>query len=829
MAQFDKYKSWISELAPLVGTPQFDVKFKRLAKYLSRSESFQLKMEIKRQAKPCNKVIDLRGKVDGNCEPFDYQGTTHYLDDIAAELLAELIEKFNGHFVETIYDALHNTPNNFRVIRQHEDEQQKQAALKHLTRSSPDPLIAATPNKSPELSKKIKAAIPPQRKYIAKFGQFFDYKPRQHERMQYVTKLMLITDNGQFQAVSVNISSDGMLIKLGVLPSGLTLNQHVCIDFVQLKDELKLEYERGIAYEVVYHNAGAKDHSFGLKLLLGEPQQTFKTHIEKMILGNKFRYKVDTHNVEEAVLQRAYEFQTVATTNLLPVYTHYDKSSQQLRLLYTLQNAMTREIVDNLDIGKNVGVESVFKAQRMQPLLNSNKQNRTCLLMMFKLTNNQGVAKLFAAFDYELQGDLAELFYFYARKQSCYRQYLIQYQPIDGGEHNLPSILHNTISKDIKRHNMPISPRNEKKLNEINGLMTLVEVSTEHWQRWGTVKGDFNKLKQFEAQQNTQQQLQVIPREFVDKRIDIRYPVKSNMVVSIGCDDFDATSCDISVNGLQVAFNRPIKVKKDEVIKADLVQLQGVTKLFKLSSLEYKVVGISHNHTRAHMVVMPNNQGQHVGKLFFRELIKANKTKLKPDDVGELQEISSGLTNLLIRNQNQSVVFISQRGKHFEPSMVLSNNREHIMFQYCTIKYAAEVGEYMEIYQLLRGDFLALVQDKIRSKPDTSFIDLLLACDKKGHTAISLASQFDDDTAMLKAFVKAKKAGYKVKLLRAVTAGAFRFNPEAFRLELKYVKHYAPHRADKLLNQLGQIKGLCHMFDVTAFHCLRWKLNIASV
>lgn len=812
MSEFDKYQSWISELAPLVGSPKFDTMFKQLTANMARSEAFQLKMEIKRQAKPCLKTVDLRGKVDGKCVAFEHEGRTHYLDEVAANLMAELLGKFNGKYVETIYDALHNTPNNFRVLRQKEDEQRKEEAMQKLTSfGSP----GASNNQDGNGSNK--GAAQPQIKYIAKYSTFLNYKPREHERMLYVTKLLIHSGKNQVNSMSVNISSQGMQIKLNGAIKSMVVGAEVQVDFSQLKKEVKFKHEGNIAYQVVYHNPGQKDHSYGLKLLPGDAQDEFREFVDKLILGNKFRYKIDTSNVEDAILQRAYEYQTVATTNLLPIYFAYE--SGQLELLYTLQNAKTRDIVDFLQIEKNSGVETIFTTERLAPVLADQSSHAECFLMVFKAKS-----KWFAAFSHELPGELGSLFYYYARNQEQFKQYLVQCRTVEGHLHNIPSILHSSISKEIKRRNMPISPRNEKKLNRINGILTLTDVTNENWQRWPKVSGDFNLLKQFQVGSNGKKQLQVIPREFIDKRVDTRYPVKSTVVLTVGNEDYEGQSRDISLNGLQVICKEPVKVQKDQIIQANLIQLQGITKIFKLSRLEYKVVGVSHNNTRLHMIVVPNSSGQHVGKLFFKELIKANKDKLKPDDVGELQEISAGLTNLLIRYQTQAVCFLNHHEKRFEPNALLSSNKEHLALKYCQVKRDTEVGQYLEIDKIIPPNILPRLQNKLKPKPEKPYIDIVLIDKGSSAPLVKCDEQFDDDNALLALALQAKKAGYPVSILRLVTSPILRFNPEVFRLELKYVKLYTPHRADHVCELLGQIKGVCHMFDVTELHMLRWRL-----
>jgi hypothetical protein len=115
---FSKHQTLINSFRGRVNESNFDVKFSASTKKLSKTDSFLLKMELKRLASPCTRSIDLRGLVDGNCKVYEHKGQKHFLDEVAVKVFEENIELY-GSYTFGVYEAVKNTENNFRVIYQY--------------------------------------------------------------------------------------------------------------------------------------------------------------------------------------------------------------------------------------------------------------------------------------------------------------------------------------------------------------------------------------------------------------------------------------------------------------------------------------------------------------------------------------------------------------------------------------------------------------------------------------------------------------------------------------------------------------------------------------
>ena len=75
-------------------------------KTTSKNHQFLQQFERQRLNKPCNRIIDLRGKVAGECQAYTFGGKTHYLDDRAYLLAKQLLDHFNGRYTMGVYEAI---------------------------------------------------------------------------------------------------------------------------------------------------------------------------------------------------------------------------------------------------------------------------------------------------------------------------------------------------------------------------------------------------------------------------------------------------------------------------------------------------------------------------------------------------------------------------------------------------------------------------------------------------------------------------------------------------------------------------------------------------
>lgn len=80
----------------------------------NQNQLFLAQLERQRLQKPCQRIIDLRGKVPGECQPYEFGGLTHYLDDRNYLILKQLVERMGGLYTVGVYEALLQTVRQFQ-------------------------------------------------------------------------------------------------------------------------------------------------------------------------------------------------------------------------------------------------------------------------------------------------------------------------------------------------------------------------------------------------------------------------------------------------------------------------------------------------------------------------------------------------------------------------------------------------------------------------------------------------------------------------------------------------------------------------------------------
>jgi hypothetical protein len=102
---FSKYHKIITNFRGEVGKSNFEANYNAATTRLNKNEKFLLKMELKRLSSPCTRAIDLRGLVDGECQVFDFQGQSHFLDEVAIKAFKETFAVYGG-YTFGVYEAV---------------------------------------------------------------------------------------------------------------------------------------------------------------------------------------------------------------------------------------------------------------------------------------------------------------------------------------------------------------------------------------------------------------------------------------------------------------------------------------------------------------------------------------------------------------------------------------------------------------------------------------------------------------------------------------------------------------------------------------------------
>ncbi|RXJ73570.1 hypothetical protein CS022_08680 [Veronia nyctiphanis] len=102
-----QYQKQIQQLLPLIDDDTaFEQKLDELSKPYPASAKLLIKMEVKRLSEPCNKAVDLRGKVRGECRKYTLSGKTFWLDDHAINHYRKRSDVYNRQFTEGLREEI---------------------------------------------------------------------------------------------------------------------------------------------------------------------------------------------------------------------------------------------------------------------------------------------------------------------------------------------------------------------------------------------------------------------------------------------------------------------------------------------------------------------------------------------------------------------------------------------------------------------------------------------------------------------------------------------------------------------------------------------------
>ncbi|NVJ57413.1 MAG: PilZ domain-containing protein, partial [Vibrionaceae bacterium] len=296
--------SLAERLIPVYHSDDFDQLLSQMTKGEAPSVKFLVKMELNRMMAPCYKSIDLRGRVNGECRQYELAGRTHWLDDVAFNAYHKLTNKFGG-YTEGVWEALFNTHNNFRVMKQ------RHQSLHSESQPPENPLEVEAINLG------------------------FDLK-RKENRLKVSSQLEIQLDSNQLvHAVTVDLSPSGAKFKV---PSAFDykLGEIIHARFVELARTSEIEgIDQAIPYRVVgiddsYENDAVKF----LRVLKLDNSNTLATVIEQYFKSDAQKARHDNQDKIIRARTRGYEHIFLKHTCSLPLFF----SGDQLKLVLMTEN-----------------------------------------------------------------------------------------------------------------------------------------------------------------------------------------------------------------------------------------------------------------------------------------------------------------------------------------------------------------------------------------------------------------------------------------------------------------------------------------------------------
>jgi hypothetical protein len=816
-ADLQEFNEIIEELKSVINQPDFDTQFKAATENVPKSKHFLIKMELKRLAQPCSRLIDLRGSVDGEPSAFEHKGQIHYLDELAKRIFLEQIEKF-GRYTVGVYETVLHADNNFRIMDKIQQEKRQVEKDKELT----------TPVAEKKSQKK------PIEKVVSEYGgeviHFTQYGIRNEERMNFSINVELQFGIGNvLKASTSDLSISGAKVKIPAAKE-VAIGQKVALYLTGLEDDFSLALKDGIQYEIVgIESAGANYNHIRMKRSFTEDVTSFDEFLGAFINSNKRRYKVNLENTLDAIIIKGFEQYYLPRSTSLPIFMR----EVQGRLLPTMALATenNRETLGYFsDENKSLVLQQILTAPRLEAILNSANVVKESLLFCFTHAK-QGKLYFYSATSEELNEhpELKNVFIGFGSKKASWKVFKLQVSDADENDSYLPLSIPDSADEEIKLLNQPPSEKIKSMLKSLKYTVNMTPINgdgfaQQYQQHHAFEQALIPKLSRFgHPKLKRYISTAVESIEYVNLRSETRYLYKSDIIIESAESKIavNGETRDFSQHGLQIVLNESGDYKKGDIILLAMPDFQKVTKAFKLEKLAYEVMTISRNKLIMNLRTFEPN-GEHTAALFFKKLITQNINKLTPAKMeSKFPGLSKSLRNISAKSIHNLPVYFAKEDSKLKVNTVGQGTETNLLHQ--MLKQYKPDDHDTTFYPLLKGGALTTVFTpvliKLKRTDRPEYIDLYLRFRPKQETEDNaFIAQYHDQfmsSDKLSSFIESAIQTDLFFAYRIFISKTGRPDMNYIAKELAYVGNYAIHRAKELEERLWSIIGVGDVIDIS--------------
>ncbi|QUJ68061.1 PilZ domain-containing protein [Photobacterium sp. GJ3] len=588
----DEYKGLIEQLLPAYDSEDFNDLFQHLTNDLNGPTRLQVKMELNRLMAPCRQPVDLRGKVNGECRPYELHGMTHWLDDVAMNVYRRRIKAYGDQFRVGVYESLMTTRNNFRVMRQQQ----------------PEPQQAAEPEAPP-----VEDA-PPFSAELLRFGYHLN---RSEQRIQISTPVVLSLPYSQeVNGISADISPSGARFRVSSAFRYVE-GQMVTAYFPELAKQLKDErLMQGMNYRVLGVTPHDNESFTWLRLVLVAPNDAIKDAIEasRQQTANRSR-----RNYEDKIIQtraRGYEHCFLKHTSSIPLFF------AGTELKYCLLTEHNRHVWEHWHDERNQSViNHLLSEERIRTL--GKEGMSQCSTLIYSFTHqHEGKSYFYSAALPEMRVEERQLFWHIGAARDSWRVIRLSLYP---------------ISQDDRNQLQEIAPELLDTLSTLTHIGVLQDLTNRAGQNdYRLTEKPALPSKQLQVFRHPRNPVAATRAVYFDpkpQRSESRFLFKTPVALEVPATPEQEGSTllghtiDISTRGLNLRLDEPLRAKRGDQLKVTFDELLQMAKEAPLRRIPYQVVRLSPD---CRNVQLTAGRGEDAARSehFLRRLIKHNEARL---------------------------------------------------------------------------------------------------------------------------------------------------------------------------------------------------------
>lgn len=781
----DEYKGLLEQLIPVYDSEDFENIFLQMAANLDGPTRLKIKMELHRIMALNHKAVDLRGRVKGECRPYQLHGKQHWLDDVAINIYQNRIGIFGGRFRVGLYEELHNTRNNFRVLHQNGELYPTETEIA----ASDDPQFDAT---------------------LIRFGH---YLSRNENRLQIATQAVLSLPFGQVvNATTSDISYSGAKFKV---PASFNyqLGMDIHVSYPDLARQIQAPKlnDNTLCYRIIglEDNNDCASNKWLRVRLLGH-EGIIKDAINSYLNQTANRAK-QNHN--DKVLQartRGYEHCYLKHSAGLPLFFSGNT------LEYALLTQHNRPIWQYWhDERHQPVINQLFSPERLANLARPGMTYSSTLLYSFGHEYNNRSYFYSAALS-ELDSDERELFWYLGAQRSSWRVYRLTLQAV--------------MPDDIEqlKHLAPDMVEQIKTLTHIGLLQDLSNPEAQQDYRMGNrPRLPPSALNRFRHQRNPVASAKGVFFDPKPQRSEERFLYGTPITLRSDTQQIAGRSIDFSSRGLNIQLKEPAMLRRGDTVAISFPRLQTINKQFPLSEIPYQIMRISPDQLNIRLQTGDGRIAKS-GESFLRKLIKHNELKLVVSEERLPRgELLLAMHRMLLRRLN-SVPYFTEKVDHKIRLKAIGSNTPFP--EIIKLFQPLNDGDSYSLKSLFRNRIKTMLTETMRPVEVHTPFSHDLYCHaryrdgKLIETQSKLHREFADNDARIKFIRQAQENGIFMAL--KITAVPVHSPMTALiSQEIGELARLTMHRAKTLESELSELVGCGEIIDITDEVLLRLGAN----
>lgn len=614
---------------------------------MAETSPFMAKMESARRARPCPISVDMRNKVAGICNPYQFGERTFHMDEASQAIFEQQLTKNGGVFTQGAYENIINGPHTLKAIRQIREK--------------------AEDVQSDE----------PEEAQIIEIIDFGFHRKRQQERYELVTHLVIFTQENSYFGITKDISENGILVLIPMnyaVKSGdkVQLSFYDQYDEYIAADELKKLYK--VSYEVCRVIEKGERLSLALQRIEHDKSHTDLAYLQTVVNQKKDKLRQDTKSIMSDRSAQVFERYYADISSQIPLFYTYADGHSELSAIGCC--AGNRQLHDVFLVKGTQYDYSILNDQRWLPAMIERCLARdlatSCVITLYRLEEDEkgtfraissdqlnSFKSLSLLWAYLSNVELLKVFRLTlnpARRIPDKRMQeslspMLQYLPDE-----ITSIKEDIASLKIIGTLIDISDS----LNEAATLRDLrqhssLEISLAVKQQFST--------DLFEVNNPLTTQPDKVFFGYKRQRSEERYIVQMDLSLKTTTTSIKATSIDLSTRGLRIEIldgdieliskGQDVTITFDSILNRAAVDLKEVL---------YRVVKVFEDKNEISLIRTPRSREDFLIDDFFNSMISRNKSVLEIEAGDVREEILSGLYEGLLVADMQSIPLFISRG-----------------------------------------------------------------------------------------------------------------------------------------------------------------------